>query len=120
MKKLDLILSFVLERATFISTVGLILIVLLQIFARFFLVSAPAWTEEAARIFFIYTISFAAGIALKDQYYVNMDLLYNALSKKLQHVIQLVISGSILLLFGIFKNIFRKGVNLQSKLLSLF
>ena len=36
---------------TFLSTLGFVLAILLQIFARLFLATAPSWTEEAARVF---------------------------------------------------------------------
>ncbi|NJO01809.1 MAG: TRAP transporter small permease subunit [Bacteroidia bacterium] len=57
-----------------VCTAGLLGAVLVQIVARFMLVQAPAWTEELARIFFIYAVSFAAGLALKQNYFVAIDL----------------------------------------------
>jgi len=103
-KCLDLIktTTYLLEKATLISTICLVLIVLLQIFARFFLADAPAWTEEASRIFFIYAISFGAGLALKDNYYVQMDLLFEQLSDKAKFYLELITLLFVLALFGLF------------------
>lgn len=102
MKRTSYILSRILKYGTLISTLGLIGTVLLQIFARFLLESAPSWTEEASRFLFIYAISFAAGLAMKQKYYVHLDLIFNKLSPKGQQLLELIIAVLIVLLFGIF------------------
>jgi len=56
-------LNKLLSLGTLLSTIGFIGSTVIQIFARFFLASAPSWTEEASRLFFIYAMSFAAGLA---------------------------------------------------------
>ena len=48
----------ILSAGTLISTLALLSSVIIQIYGRFFMESAPSWTEEAARVFFIYTMSF--------------------------------------------------------------
>lgn len=102
MKRLSRILSRILKIGTLLSSLALIGTVLLQIFARFLLASAPSWTEEASRFLFIYAISFAAGLAMKQKYYVHLDLIFNKLSKKGQHILEFIIALLIVFLFGIF------------------
>ncbi|MEO0331248.1 MAG: TRAP transporter small permease subunit, partial [Bacteroidota bacterium] len=75
-------ITYLLRLGTLLSTAGFIASTLIQICARFFMESAPSWTEEVARFFFVYAMSFAAGIALKDRYYVHLDVLYNRLNDK--------------------------------------
>lgn len=99
MKRPIRLLSRVLKSGTLLSTIALVLTVSLQIFARFFLSSAPSWTEEASRLFFIYAISFAAGLAYKDHYYVHLDLFYERLSPRGRLILEVVIAGLSLLLF---------------------
>ena len=89
-----------LKYGTLFSTYGLLASVLVQIFARFFLDQAPAWTEEAARLFFIYSVSFAAGLALKNGYYVHLDLLYERLSPRGRKLLDTVIPLLVLFLFS--------------------
>ena len=86
---------------TIVSTAGFIGATMIQIFARFFLASAPSWTEEASRLFFIYAISFAAGLALRDKYYVELDVLYRKFSKKTKYIIDLLIQLCTVLWFAI-------------------
>ena len=69
-----------LKYGTLVSSFALIFSVLLQIYARFFMSNTPAWTEETSRIFFIYTVSFASGLALKDNYFVYLDVFYEKTS----------------------------------------
>ncbi|MEO1214471.1 MAG: TRAP transporter small permease [Bacteroidota bacterium] len=102
MKKINKVIGKILKYGTLISTLALIGTVLLQIFARFFLESAPSWTEEASRFLFIYAISFAAGLAMKQKYYVHLDLIFNKLSPKGQKWLEFLISALIVLLFGLF------------------
>jgi TRAP-type C4-dicarboxylate transport system permease small subunit len=100
--KAEWLLIFVLEKATFISLLGLVIIVLLQIITRFLPFSVPVWTEEASRILFIYAVAFSAGLALKDKHYVNLDVFYNSLSRRFQSIVQVLNDFAVVLLFGIF------------------
>lgn len=93
-------MSKFLKYGTLISTYALIGSVLLQIFARFFLTSTPAWTEEASRLFFIYSTAFAAGLALKSDEYVALDLFYEKLSPSFKKRILVLVQGLTVLLFG--------------------
>ncbi|MEM7366958.1 MAG: TRAP transporter small permease subunit [Bacteroidota bacterium] len=99
MKKIEAIIAQFLQYGCLLATICLIGTVMLQIFARFMLAQAPAWTEEASRLFFIYAISFAAGLALKEEYYVHWDLLYKKLSPGGQKLMDLLIPSLVLLLF---------------------
>lgn len=90
-----------LKYGTLLSTYGLIATVLLQIFARFFLQNAPAWTEEASRLFFIYAMSFAAGLAFKHHYFVHLDLFYDQLPSWVQGILSVLIPLLTLILFAI-------------------
>ena len=90
-----------LKYGTLISSFGFIGATLIQIYARFFMDSAPSWTEEAARFFFIYAMSFAAGLAMKDGSYVHFDVLYNKMNKGQQRILDLLISVFTFLLFSV-------------------
>lgn len=90
-----------LKYGTIISTYGLIACVLLQIFARFLLPKAPAWTEEASRLFFIYAMAFAAGLAIKSKKYVALDIVFEKFKPLVQRKLLLLVQALTLLLFGI-------------------
>lgn len=99
MKQAKRLITLILKFSTLISTTGFIGATLIQIYARFFMESAPAWTEEASRFFFVYAMSFAAGLAMKDDYYVYIDLLYNRLKQAHRKGLELGISVFTLLIF---------------------
>ncbi len=87
------IITRILEWGTIISAFALIFTVILQIVTRrFFVAVAPSWTEEASRFFFIYTISFGAGLAQKEGYFVSMDYFYRKFNDKIKWIIDLLIS----------------------------
>lgn len=66
---------------------GLIISVVIQIFARLFLTNAPSWTEEASRMFFIYAIAFAAGPAFESNAYIGVQWLFDKFSIKAQKIV---------------------------------
>ena len=41
--------------------------------------SAPAWTEEAARMCFLYVVAFGAGLAVREGAFVKVDVIQRAL-----------------------------------------
>lgn len=99
MRSLQKKIAQILKYGTLVSSCGFIGATLIQIYARFFMDSAPSWTEEAARFFFIYAMSFAAGLAMKDDSYVHFDVLYNKMNKGQQRILNLVISLFTIILF---------------------
>ncbi|MEM9327435.1 MAG: TRAP transporter small permease [Bacteroidota bacterium] len=92
-------ISYLLKLGTIVSSLGFMGAVLIQIAARFLLSSAPSWTEEASRFFFLYAMSFAAGLAFRGNYYVQLDLFYNRMSAKARRVVDLCVYVAIILLF---------------------
>lgn len=84
-----------------ISTLGMILVVILQIVARYALPWSPHWTEEVARFCFIYMVSFGAGLALKDHDYVSVTTFLNKFSGKSRFYLEVIIllAVTILMLF---------------------
>ncbi len=68
------------ELAAVASLVAMVLVVTLQVFARFLLPSAPAWTEELSRILFIYSVAFGIGVAVDREELVRLALLDQYLS----------------------------------------
>jgi TRAP-type transport system small permease protein len=86
-----LVMDKLLETGALLSFLGMITVVTIQVFARYALPKAPPWTEEAARIFFVYTVSFAAGLAVKADAFVYVDTFFNLLSTTRQRVLKLVI-----------------------------
>ena len=88
-----------LKLGTLISTVLLVISVLVQIYARFFMESAPSWTEEASRLFFIYAISFASGLAFKQNYFVALDVISSRLSNRWNAIFVVLVDGLVFLLF---------------------
>lgn len=91
-----------LKWATLFSTVGFAGCILLQIFARVFLPAAPSWTEEAARLFFVLAVGFAAGLALRSGEYVSFDFFYRRMSLPWQRRVAFGIDLLTVVLFTLF------------------
>ena len=99
MRTLDKYITRFLKYGAIAGTYLLIGSVLLQIFARFFLPTTPAWTEEASRMFFVYAVAFAAGLALKDSEYVYLEFFFDRLPAGAQRILNLLIPLMTCLLF---------------------
>ena len=94
------ILDKILQTGVIISSVAMIVVVMIQIVSRFALPQAPHWTEEVARICFIYMVSFASGLAIKENAYINVDTLFNLLPSKMKIYLQIAIHLVVVLLMS--------------------
>lgn len=97
MRKLINIFHKIATYGAFLSMLGMIAAVTIQVTARFLLPSAPNWTEEAARIFFIYLVAFGVAIGLRDNAFVRLEILRNYLSERAQRRLQMIIFCGIFL-----------------------
>ncbi|MFY0627075.1 MAG: TRAP transporter small permease subunit [Reichenbachiella sp.] len=95
MKIIERIMRF----GTLLSSLAFVGAILIQIYARFFLETAPSWTEEASRFFFVYAMSFAAGLAMKDNEFVRLDWIYDKLSASHKEIVNVGVSLITLILF---------------------
>ena len=76
-------------------------VVLLQVFARVALPQVPAWTEEASRFFFMWAVGFAAGPAVREQAYVDVDSFTTHLPPKLQLWLAILLDAVLVVFTGI-------------------
>ncbi len=88
------------ESGVVLSLLGMVISVVIQVFTRFFMESAPHWTEEAARIFFIFSVAFGSGLAIRDHAFVQLDYFMNKLKASNKNIVQMIIHV-IILLFGL-------------------
>lgn len=99
MKGFDYLYRFSLF-AGVIFTCAMMGCVIIQIGGRLFLSSAPSWTEELSRMFFIYAVAFGLGCSFKNGALIKLEILDRFASKNTIWVIDLVINIA-LALFGI-------------------
>lgn len=81
--------------------IGLILAVLLQVFARVFLPKVPSWTEEVSRIFLIWMVGCGAGLAMRQKSFVNVDLVVNLLPGRAKALLEALVDLLICLLMAV-------------------
>lgn len=91
-------LNSILKTLLLLSLFGLITVVIIQIFGRLFLPTAPGWTEEAARLFFVYLVSLGAGLAIKEKTYINVELWLHRMSTRVQRFVQIILHIFVLVL----------------------
>jgi TRAP-type C4-dicarboxylate transport system permease small subunit len=76
-------------------------VVLLQVFARVALPQVPAWTEEASRFFFMWAVGFAAGPAVREQAYVDVDSFTVHLPQKAQIWLAILLDAILMFFCGV-------------------
>ena len=91
MKTFKKFVDKLLEIGTLLSLLGMLSVVTIQVVARYALPKAPPWTEEAARIFFVYTVAFAGGLAVKAGAFVAVDTFVAMLPEKFRSVLNMFI-----------------------------
>jgi len=90
----------ILSTCVFLNFSTLVITVLIQIFTRLLPLGISfIWTEELTRFLFIYSVAFAAPLAMKRREYVNVDLILNVLPKKVRHIFDIVIDILTIVLF---------------------
>lgn len=90
-----------LELGTFLAFTCLIIIVTYQVVTRFLFPSlSKVWTEEASRLFFVYSVAFSAPLAMKKREYVNVDILINLFPKKIKALFELMTQLMTIILLG--------------------
>ena len=96
LKKTYHLLNSVLKFLLVFAMVLMIVVVTVQIVARLSFPSPPPWTEEAARIFFVYMVSIGGALAIKEKEYVNVDTFLSMFSPKWQTFLTVFIYLSII------------------------
>ncbi|MEX2594664.1 MAG: TRAP transporter small permease [Anditalea sp.] len=110
-------LDKILEWAVTLSFMVMIIVVMIQIIARYALPWSPHWTEELARFCFIYMVSLGAGLAIKDRAYVNVTTFLNKFTGKTRFYLDssILIGILVLMLFMLIYSIpLLKIVSLQN------
>lgn len=99
MKRAGGILDKILEWAVTLNFMVMILVVMLQVIARYALPWSPHWTEELARFCFIYMVSLGAGLAIQDRAYVKVTTLLHLFQGRARFIMDsLILMGIILLM----------------------
>ncbi len=101
-RKVEKVLGSFLKAGAILSTIGFMLSTLIQIYGRFFMEKAPSWTEEAARLCFVFAIAFSSGLAMKSNFYVYFDFLFRKFSRDWQYRITIVMYLFVMVLFAVF------------------
>ncbi|EPC00268.1 hypothetical protein L861_07165 [Litchfieldella anticariensis FP35 = DSM 16096] len=75
-----------------LALVGIAGAVLLQIAGRLFLPFSPAWTEELSRYLFIYMVALSAGVVIRKNRHVNVELFHHWLGLRGRAGFQVLVS----------------------------
>ncbi len=91
-----------------ISLACMISAVTIQVFSRFLLESTPHWTEEAARMFFIYSVAFGIAPGIKNGDFIKLNLIGKYLSYRYDRLLKIltdiaIIAFSIILIINSIK-----------------
>ncbi len=80
--------------------VGMTLIIGWQVFARYILDAAPAWTEQASLFLMLWFILFASAAGVRENFHIRISLVLDIASQAKRKVLS-VIGNLVVLLFGI-------------------
>lgn len=86
--------------------VFMVLVILYQIFTRTFFSYSPAWTEELARLLFVWVSFLGIAYGFKEKLHIAVGLLVNKFNEKVKTVVDyiakvfIIFFGVILIYFG--------------------
>jgi TRAP-type C4-dicarboxylate transport system permease small subunit len=93
----------------------LILTVFLQVTSRFLLPVAPTWTEELARMAFVYLVAFGAGAAVRSHAFVYLETVVQLMPARVRGLVQLAATWTVFM-FSVFCLYFSFGFLSQGAL----
>ncbi len=82
-----------------ICFVALVIVVFIQFFYRSFMPQSPGWTEEISRFLFIFSVVFAAPVALYNNEYIEVDILFNKFAPSIQWIIRVITYIALIIFF---------------------
>lgn len=89
-----------LDIACIVFLVATILIVLFQVFNRFWLNLSAPWTEEFSRYIFIYLCVLGITRGVRDDAHIKLELIVSAFPEKVQIVVNLLIDILVIILLS--------------------
>ncbi|MBZ4687573.1 MAG: Tripartite ATP-independent periplasmic transporter DctQ component [Clostridiales bacterium] len=100
-------MTSVLEQLCAVMMIIMIVVVFMQVIARYFLHNSLTWSEELARYLLIWITFFGSALALKQGVHINVDLLLQVLPTNMKKVVLVIndISISAFLTVLLFKGI---------------
>lgn len=96
MKKIDGFIDKLLSAITVVLYMAMIIVVLLQILARYNPNLTLSWTEEFTRFLFVFIITLGAPLSLKYTAYADVDLLYDKFPTGIKKICYIIIYLAIL------------------------
>lgn len=88
---LDWLLRYLLVSSVAILTVS----VFLQVLVRFILKVPLPWTEEVARIAFVYSIYLGAILGIRDRAHINVDVVLVAVPTPIRRIMRVIITVAV-------------------------
>ena len=110
MKKISDMLEKILKVASVCILVLLVIVISIQIFARYVLNHSLSWSEELARYLFIYLIFLGASVVYKQDRHISVDYFLDQLPARMKSIVG--ISADILLLIFLVV-VFYQGLRLS-------
>lgn len=95
-------LAYLLDRMSIflsiVTFIGVAIVVVIQVVARFALTNTPVWTEEAARYLFVYLVALTSGLAIRRLQFVSLEIFQHRLSSRGKTIYRLLLA----LIIGVF------------------
>jgi len=101
MKTVSNFLSTLISGSLFVFLAVLVAVTFLQVLCRFVFKIPAVWTEEVARMSFVWLILMGTAIGVKEGTHLVMDMFTAALSPRLGKALQIVILLMIIVLSGV-------------------
>ena len=96
----------------------LVIMVALQVFSRFVIESALPWTEELARLSFIWLCFMGLSVCVYEKANLGIDFLYNRMGTGGKKMFRIAVEGIMLCLFGVIAVFGVKLLNMVSMQIS--
>ena len=101
MKTISAFLGKIISHCLFVLMALLVAVTFFQVLCRFVFMFPAVWTEEVARMSFVWLIFLGAAIGVKEGTHLVLDMLASAVGPRLRRTMQIAILALIIGLSGI-------------------
>lgn len=101
MKRITKAVNRGIEEVLFCGMCVLITVTFLQVLCRFVLKIPVSWSEEVARISFVWMILLGSALGVKEGSHLSLEILMKALPKRTEHFMKILINLAVIVIAGV-------------------
>ncbi|SKC86252.1 TRAP transporter small permease [Maledivibacter halophilus] len=99
MSKINKVVDKILDIGLVIAVGTVFIVTFLQVVSRFLFKLPIPWSTDIIRLSFVYVVFLGSALGMREKGHLNVDVIFNALPKKIRHMVGIAINLVLLVFF---------------------